>query len=273
MATFIIDINEDITPVEYTAHTGVTTEYNCVPDSEQRYNLKMESASLSEYGMISSYSGDQWKYLTLHNITEDIDGAIKLYYDGVQLTNADFPLQIDIETVSSINNIPLFEVVIDNYESLVYSKTKKINLSFSIEDINGTIGSILLSSFQLKILECLTPPVLSPTITSGLYHEIGVYAAGEDDTTDYLFEYYIEADNPVTSYATSTLPEAPPPYDPEVSLFNSTTGYIRIECWRLKDRHVDKEYQFDISAINSGAVPTTDTKTLTLIVKALVPLN
>lgn len=258
MADFTIKIIEDITPVVYTPHAGISAEENCAPDSEQRYNVKMLSTDPSVYSILSTYSGETWKYLTISNLSLDSYGTIDLYYNGTKLTNAELPLTIDIEVVSPINDVPLLEVVVDNYELIDAVSTKRVNASFTIEDIEGTKGPSALSSFQLKLTECPTPVIETPVIYSALAHTMYVMDP-PSQPTQYLFEYNILSQYPVTSYNFI-------PISYKGVEFNTETGYIRIDTELYRRRVGEVIVTFQIQAINSGAIPTTDTETFILTI-------
>ena len=260
MADFDINITEPpSTPVVYTQHTGYYAVLNCDPYPEVRRNVKVVSTD-NTYGIVTTYSGDNWKYLTIKNISLP-SCCLTLEYLGNPITNSDLPLKIDIEALSGINNIPNLEVVANGYEvETENNSVKSINITFDIEDINGTKGSLLLSSFQIILKRCLTVSYQTPNIISPLSGTVGDSSQGQDPN-NLIFEYYIRADAPVTSYSASGLPI-------NVSVYNPQTGYVRIDCTTLQQRLVQTVIQFDISATHDQAVPTTDTETFTLTIPA-----
>lgn len=196
MAKFKINI-ENIPPT-YNRLTTVKSKEDCDIINE-RYPVAISGGT--EYKLISNYIGNTWKTLVITGVNA-YNSNFKLAYNGVDITQLDLPLSIDITTIVDGNYLPNLDVRYDK----IPSGTDNIIIYFYILDSNNVAGPTLNSSFQVQAVDCIIE-VPQPTISNvvnSLNNETDIvdFTITADVNTTYKYQI-IQLEYPQTSYGSS----------------------------------------------------------------------
>ena len=202
---------------------------------------------ISKNSLLSSYTGDFWKYLTITSITTS-NPNFTLNYQGNPILNNNLPLVFNIQSLTQSegpNSLFVSYPIGFNF----INDVETININFFIEDINGTKGDSVQSSFQLVRKNCSIVTGNPPIITSPLYGAIfnPGYIIGNSSLIIGNFEYNIIASNNPNVFSSNNLP----PF----LILNYNTGVIN-HFPDINQSYNLGTYTFNISAKNSYGIDT-----------------
>lgn len=187
MGNFNIDIQHPIP--EYERITSTETVDTC-DNNVVTKNVGLIASS--DYNLISSYtSTDPWDKLVITSVQLDDTNKSVLKYNGNQLTNADFPLEIDISAVNSGEVIPNLTVDISKVKFNIITNEQISShaiVHFYIktsEAISGDTKNSMLRAFRTKCLSPVNPTISNLTVVTNAngIHKQTFRITGEANTT------------------------------------------------------------------------------------------
>lgn len=162
MSNFTINISYP--PISYSSKASDISLEACA-DITRSDAITLLSTTRSTFAMLDAYTGDPKANLILTSISTN-DDALTVEYNSSPITNADLPLTIDISALADGDIIPNLTLELD-FDIATDDKKKNYaaNLSFLVEDENGTRGATsVTSSFQYQMTACTTLSSINSTL-------------------------------------------------------------------------------------------------------------
>ncbi len=243
MSNFSIHINYP--DISYISNSYGFNLEDCVVSTQVNKSIKLVSST--EYSILKSYTGDFWKKLVITNI-EKSNTNFSLTYNSSDILISNLPLVINIASLTQSSYIP--NLIASYNTSFTFTNDiEYIKVYYYIEDINGTIGETMSSTFQLfrqpcstvddngQVIENNPPSITSPL--GGTIYTNSYYIFGEPVQSG-NFQYQIIGLNQPTSFSAVNLPN--------FLDINSITGWI---TYNGEATYLDNAlYVFNIIASN-----------------------